>query len=156
LIAIYNEEEDKYHTYLTNITSDKLDGEEIAKLYRSRWHIEVIFKELKSQYALDVLPTKNPDIIEAYIWIGILTLLVSRTIYNLIRSNNPGAKMVRFTHLRWSKVFAENASDQLTLILRYCGIERDFMTVYDVYDSQALDPHVNRDRLLDDWREITI
>jgi hypothetical protein len=148
LVAILNEETGKYHTYLTNIPPDVLEPEDIAKLYGARWDIELIFKELKSRYAMDVINTKNPDIIEAYIWIAILTLLVSRRIYSIVRSQNPATKMVRYTQLRWSTIFAENASDQLKLILRYCGIEISLETFIDVYSSHALDPHVNRHRLV--------
>ncbi len=151
LVAILNEETGKYHTYLTNIPPDVLEPEDIAKLYGARWDIELIFKELKSRYAMDVINTKNPDIIEAYIWIAILTLLVSRRIYSIVRSQNPATKMVRYTQLRWSTIFAENASDQLKLILRYCGIEISLETFIDVYSSHALDPHVNRHRFRSEW-----
>ena len=61
--------------------------------------------------------------------------------------------MVRYTQLRWSTIFAENASDLLTVVLKDSGIERTFGTVMSVYDSQALDPHVNRERFRDEWFE---
>src|SRR5664279_5896238 len=139
-----NDEDEKHHIYITNIQKDVLNAKDIAKLYGARWDIELLFKELKSKYALDVLETKNVQAIEALIWTAILTLIVSRRIYNLVRnsSSNP-EKMVRYTQLRWSTIFAENASDLLTVILKDCGIERTFETVMSVYDSQALDPHVN-------------
>ncbi|MCD4844218.1 MAG: transposase [Methanosarcinales archaeon] len=89
----------KYHVYLTSISSDVLGAEDIAKLYGARWDIELIFKELKSRYALDVVNTTNPDIVEAYIWIAMLTLLVSRRIYNIVRSLNPEKLKVRYTQL---------------------------------------------------------
>ena len=152
LVAVYNKEDDTYHTYLTNISSDILDAKEISSLYSARWNVELIFKELKSRYALDVVNTANPQIIEAYIWIAILTLMVSRRIYNLVVEYNPAERIVRYTKLRWSTIFAENASDQLTLVLAYNGIQRTFETVMRVYNSQALDPHVNRPRLMDEWR----
>ncbi len=151
LVAIYNIDEEKYHVYLTNISYDDLSPEDVAKLYGARWDIELIFKELKSRYDLDVVNTKNPQIVEAYIWIAILTLFISRRIYNIVRKHNPKEKMVRYTQLRWSTVFTENASDQLTLILRYYGVERTFETVMNVYQSQALDPHVNRERFRDEF-----
>ena len=151
MIAVYNKEAEKYHTYITNIESDTLDADDIAALYTARWDVELIIKELKSRYALDVIKTTNPKVIEAYIWTAILTLLVSRRIYNLVREYSSRDKIVRYTQLRWSTVFAENASDQLTLILAYNGIQRTFETVMNVYDSQALDPHVNRPHLMDEW-----
>ncbi len=151
LVAVFNEDEEKYHVYLTNISKDVLEAEDVAKLYGARWDIELIFKELKSRYALDVVNTRNTQIIEAYIWISILTLFVSRRIYSLVRKYSPKEMVARYTQLRWSTIFAENADKQLTLILRYCGIERTIETVMNVYSSQALDPHVNRYRFRDDW-----
>jgi len=154
LVAVYNEEEEKYHIYITNIQKDVLNAKDIAKLYGARWDIELLFKELKSKYALDILETKNVQAIEALIWTAMLTLIVSRKMYNFVRnsSSNP-EKMVRYTQLRWSTIFAENASDLLTVILKECGIERTFETVMSVYNSQALDPHVNRERFRDEWFE---
>ncbi|NOR48630.1 MAG: IS4 family transposase [Methanosarcinaceae archaeon] len=151
LLAVLNEETGKYHIYLTNISSDVLEAEDIAKLYGARWDIELIFKELKSRYAMDVVNTKNSNIMEAYIWIAILTLLVSRRIYNIVRSTNDNKLKVRYTQLRWSTIFTENASDQLKLVLQYCGIEFSLDTIIDVYSSQALDPHVNRHRFTGEW-----
>ena len=151
LVAVYNIDEEKYHVYLTNISNDDLSPEDVSKLYGARWDIELVFKELKSRYDLDVVNTKNPQIVEAYIWIAILTLFISRRIYNIVRKHNPKEKLVRYTQLRWSTIFTENASDQLTLILRYYGVERTFETVMNVYQSQALDPHVNRERFRDEW-----
>ena len=154
LVAVYNEDEEKYHIYITNIRKDILDAEDIAKLYGARWDIELLFKELKSKYALDVLETKNVQVIEALIWTAILTLIVSRRIYNLVRNSvsNPEI-MVRYTQLRWSTIFAEIASDLLAVMLKEFGIERTIETVMSIYVSQALDPHVNRERFRDEWFE---
>jgi|LDZT01.1.fsa_nt_gi hypothetical protein len=71
----------------------------------------------KQVYALDMVPTSNPQVIEAMIWIAILMLLISRKIYRVVRSLNPEAKMARFTTLRWSNIFTENASSILAGVL---------------------------------------
>jgi len=151
LVAVYNKDEENYHVYLTNISKDDLSHEDVAKLYGARWDIELVFKELKSRYDLDVVNTRIHRLWKLIIWIAILTLFISRRIYNIVRKHNPKEKMVRYTQLRWSTIFTENASDQLTLILRYYGVERTFETVMNVYQSQALDPHVNRERFRDEW-----
>lgn len=62
LVAVYNEEAEKYHMYLTNISCDILDVKEIASLYGARWEVELIFKELKSRYALDMIKTTSSSI----------------------------------------------------------------------------------------------
>ena len=83
-----------------------------------------------------------------------LTLIVSRRIYSLVRnSTTHPKKMVRYTQLRWSTIFAEKASDLLTVVLHRCGIQRTFETIMSVYESQALDPHVNRERFRGEWFE---
>jgi IS4 transposase len=151
LVAVYNEDDDKYHLYITNLSQDLLEPEEVARLYGARWEVEILFKELKSKYALDVVPTSNPQVIEAFIWIAILTLLISRRIYTIMRRTNPGEKIVRFTQLRWSNIFYENSSRILTAILRYLGLDTSLATSFKVSLSEALDPHVNRRRFTEEW-----
>lgn len=146
LVAVYNIEAEEHHFYLTNISSSILNASEIAAVYAARWEVELIFKELKSRYELDHIRTKSPYAIEALIWISILTLLISRKVYSIVRKLNPDAKMIRFTQLRWSNIFVQNSSRLLSAIMDYLGIEQDFSTVLNVYSSEALDPHVNRER----------
>jgi putative transposase len=153
LVAVYNEEAKKYHVYMTNIDCDTLGPEDIASLYGARWEIELIFKELKSRYAMDLVKTKNPQIIEAYIWTAILTLLVSKKIHSMIRAEGKrnGKEAARYTQLRWSTIFSEQASDLLSSVLKYQDIRLDIMTFNDVYNSEALDPHVGRERFREEW-----
>ena len=139
------------HACLFRASRRQIKMDSIGHRLRTFRTIELMFKELKSRYALDALDTKNPLIIEALIWVAILTLLVSRRTYFNVRKIHPGKNIVRFTQLRWSIIFAENADDQLTLILRYLGITRTWETLAGVYDSQALDPHVNRERFRAEW-----
>jgi putative transposase len=151
LVATYNEEAKKYHMYITNIPVERLDAEDIAVLYSARWEIELIFKELKSRYGIDILPTSNPQVVEALLWVGILTLIVSRRVYCLVFSENL-ENAPRYTHLRWATIFAEKAHRLLDEVLDYAEIDADLMELFEVYQSQALDPNVNRKRLMDQWR----
>jgi len=154
LVATYNCEEEKYHIYITNIQKDVLDVDDIAKLYGARWEIELLFKELKSGYALDELDTKNVHIIKAFIWTSILTLIVSRRIHYFVKNSLVDAEnKVRYTQLRWSKIFASNVLDLLKLLLKNCEGKRIFETLMHVYRSQGLDPHVNRKRFRAQWFE---
>jgi IS4 transposase len=151
LIAIYNIEDEKYHVYITNIPADRLDTEDIAVLYSARWEIELIFKELKSRYGIDNLTTSNPHAVEALLWVGILTLIVSRRVYRLVYSADM-ENAPRYTHLRWATIFAEKSLELLGNILDYAGIDTEPMDIFELFQSQALDPNVNRKRLMDIWR----
>jgi len=148
LIALYNVEDGKCHLYITNIPVDRLDTEDIAVLHSARWKIELIFKELKSRYGIDILPTSNPEIIEALPWVGILTLLVSRRVYRMVFSANL-ENAHRYTHLRWATIFAEKLHRLLDAVLVYAEIDAGLMELFEVYQSQALDSNVNRKRLMD-------
>ncbi len=53
LVGIISKETKDYHLYLTNIPAERVSAEDIALMYRARWSIELLFKELKSTYALN-------------------------------------------------------------------------------------------------------
>lgn len=54
--------------------------EEIAKLYRRRWTIEIELRDIKSTMQLDILRRKKPDAIRQELWTGFLA-------YNLVRQS---------------------------------------------------------------------
>jgi hypothetical protein len=91
------------------------------------------------------------DAVEALLWVGILTLIVSRRVYRLVYSANL-EKAPRYTHLRWATIFAEKSQDLLDDILDYAGINTEPMDIFELFQNQALDPNVNRKRLMDIWR----
>nr|AAU82287.1 transposase [uncultured archaeon GZfos13E1] len=150
MVCAFNSESGKYHSYLTNIRVDILSAEEIALLYGARWEIELIFKELKSHYRMDQIQSANPDIVRCLIWVAILTLMCSRRILRLIRNANP-ENANRYTHLRWAKVFTEQADRLLTEVLECMGLKLDMLTIYDIYLGQGCDPNVERERLMERW-----
>lgn len=65
--------------YLTNLTT-AWKPEAIAELYRLRWQIELVFKELKQHLSLESIPTKNPHAVHVFVWASLLALTVSRTV----------------------------------------------------------------------------
>ncbi len=67
------------------------------------------------------LPTSNPHVVEALLWVGILTLIVSRRVYCLVFSANL-ENAPRYTHLRWATIFAEKSHRLLDAVLDYAEI----------------------------------
>ncbi len=150
MVAIYNKEKKVSHIshkYFCHY----LGAEDIAVLYSARCEIELIFKELKSRYGLDILSTSNPQVVKALLWVGILTLIISRRVYLLVFSANI-EKAPRYTHLRWATIFAEKSHRLLDAVLDYADIDASLMDLFEVYQSQALGPNVSRKRLMDQWR----
>nr|QNO46670.1 hypothetical protein GCLKPONB_00001 [Methanosarcinales archaeon ANME-2c ERB4] len=150
VVAVLNEETGDYHIYMTNIPVTKLSAEDIASLYGARWEIEMVFKELKSYYRMDQINSKNTDIIKSLVWVSILTLMCSRRVLQLIRNVDP-KKANRYTHLRWAKVFGENAHQLLKEMLESMGLHLDMSVLYDIYLNHGCDPNIKRERLMEGW-----
>ncbi|WP_347488128.1 IS4 family transposase [Desulfoscipio sp. XC116] len=104
LVGVLNKETNKYHLYLTNISPQQLTAEDVALLYRARWSVELLFKELKSLYQLDVISSGAPAVVESLVLVAMLTLVVSHRLLNHMRIIAPG-KSARLTHLRWAESF---------------------------------------------------
>ena len=85
LVGLWNDDEDRYHLYLTNLDAETFDAGEIGLLYRARWEVEWTFKVLKSWFRLDDLRVSNPVIIEALLLVAALSLVVSRVILDELR-----------------------------------------------------------------------
>ncbi|HAU31112.1 MAG TPA: hypothetical protein DCW46_02265 [Desulfotomaculum sp.] len=50
LVGTFDEEAQEYHLYITDIMPEQLSAEDTALLYRARWSVELVFKELKRLY----------------------------------------------------------------------------------------------------------
>ena len=72
--------DDGYRLYITNLPRDEFGPDEISTLYRARWVVELLFRELKSRYSLGEFETEKPHIVEIQVVAALLTLVVSRAI----------------------------------------------------------------------------
>jgi hypothetical protein len=54
--------------------------------------------------------------------------------------------------MRWGTIFAEKSHGLSDAFLDYANIDAGLMELFEVYQSQVLDPNVNRKRLMDQWR----
>ena len=73
-----------YRTHVIIVATTLLDAEEytrdeIAKLYRLRWDVEINLRSLKTMMKMDVLRCQTPDMVRKEIWAHLLA-------YNLIRT----------------------------------------------------------------------
>nr|WP_278244216.1 transposase [Desulfofundulus thermocisternus] len=99
MVGVLDKESKTYHFYLTNITPEQLSAEDVALLYRARWSIELVFKELKRLYQLDVFSSGAPAVVESLVLVAMLTLVVSHRLLNHMRLL-ASEKSARFTPLR--------------------------------------------------------
>lgn len=116
LVALRNKETKEYHLYLTNVPHDRLNAEDIGKTYGVRWEIEILFRQLKSQFRLEDMPSAEKDVVHALLYAALLTLAVSRAFLDALRKRCP-AMSGRMPAERWSITFASLAQNLLGLIL---------------------------------------
>jgi len=81
--GIWNSDSNRYNTYISNLDIS-FTPEEISRIYRARWEIELVFKELKSYYHINAFSGKKQEVVESLIYIAILTMISTRNIYCLL------------------------------------------------------------------------
>lgn len=121
LVAVWDEKGREYRVYLTNIPLERLSAKEVAQLYSLRWEIELTFKELKSNCALDRFRTTKIEVVEALIGSALLTLVASRRLRNLVRARQPPEFRPRYSPIRRGTVFRRTAREILALLLGHPG-----------------------------------
>ena len=80
LIRRWVASEQKFVIWLTNLSRSKFSADEVSMLYRARWQVELLFKELKSHNNLKKFNTQKKPIVEGLIWASLLTLIIKRAI----------------------------------------------------------------------------
>lgn len=141
LVALRNPETKKYHLYITNVPADRLSAEDIGKTYAVRWEIEILFRQLKSQFRLDEMPSASKEVVHALLYATLITLAVSRAFLQALRRRCP-SMADRMPAERWSVLFATLAQALLTLILasRRRGKRRE-KDLLKVMLQEAIDPN---------------
>ena len=116
LVALRLPDSTEYRFYLTNIEPGSLDAHALAQSYAARWQIELIFKELKSHYRLQELPTRKAHIVEILLLGAVITLLLSRRLLRAVqeRLRHTSYKM---PEQRWAAIFAAAAPTILDIVV---------------------------------------
>lgn len=63
---------------VTNLPRESVQARDIVGLYRLRWQIELLFKELKSYCNLKKFSTENKHIVKSLIYASFITVLLKR------------------------------------------------------------------------------
>lgn len=153
VVGIYDEETAGYHLYITNISPEKLTAEQVAKTYAGRWIVELIFKQLKSYFQMDALPSGKQEIVEALIYTALLTMAVSRTIQNLLevdalQTQNPDQAERHFPLLRLAAVIRDVAQKLLDAVLEEARVPIVNLSLWEIIRNQAVDPNRSRKHLI--------
>lgn len=148
VVGIRDENAGCHHFYVMNIPVEKLAAEDIRATYALRWQVELLFKELKSHYRIDQMPSRKREIVEALLYASILTLIVSRRLLALVRKALAHLAD-RIPTQRWAALL-ESASTELLLIATRPPRELKTLLqrVSATFLHEAVDPNVRRQGLL--------
>ena len=128
VICFYNDKTLTWHTYITNLSADNFTPDEIYQLYKYRWIIELLFKELKGDYDLGKLLLGNPSLAYIHIYSMLIRLIISRNLYTWILSTIELDQREKYGPLLWSKIFAEKCHEFLSIL------HQQFFGIGDVYE----------------------
>ena len=70
----------QFLTILTNLPRDHISAEQICRLYRFRWQIELAFKHLKSIAEFDNLQAIEPPLVKAAIYAKLILAVLSQSL----------------------------------------------------------------------------
>ena len=143
-----NEDTGRYHLYVTNLAPARLTAEQVARVYAGRWQIELVFKEMKSHFRLEGLPSRKPHIVEALLYATLVTLVVSRRLLRAVRQALRGRPHA-VPEGRWAAIFAAAAAAILDLLLAPARLARDLARWTEtMLLHEAGDPNRSRHLLL--------
>ena len=66
--------------YFTTLAREVFRPRDIVEIYRLRWQIELVFKELKQHLSLDTIPTSDRYAAQVFMWASLIALAISRCI----------------------------------------------------------------------------
>ena len=117
VVGLPNRETGQYHPYVTNVPPDGLPAEDINTMYSLRWQIDMLFKELKSDYWDEDMPSGKRVVVETLLYAAFLRMVVSRRLLALLR-HRLSAMADRISAPRWAAVLLVVAHDLLATVLR--------------------------------------
>lgn len=98
-VAYWDNENEKLLAFLTNINEQDMDGGKIALLYKQRWQIELLFKQLKQNFPLKYFLGDNVNAIIIQIWCVIIANLLLTIIRERVRRRWAFSNLVTFARL---------------------------------------------------------
>jgi putative transposase len=148
VVGLLNRETREYHLYVTNVPSEKLAAEDIGAVYSLRWQIELLFKELKTHYRIEDMPSSKRVVVEVLLYAAFLTMVVSRRLLALVR-RRLAVMADRIPEQRWAAVFVSVAHELLAAATHpHAAVRLLLHRLERVLLHEAVDPNAARHGLL--------
>lgn len=149
VVALRDDVRGGYHWYVTNLPPDQVPAEDLGALYSARWCIELLFREMKSCYRLDSIPSRKRPVVEAFLYAAVLTVLASHALLRAVRQwADLGDRRTPLE--RWARLFVCAAPDLLAVVLDPVTMAHyREQRLLPFLAQEAPDPNLKRQLLLD-------
>lgn len=107
----------EYYLYITNVPTEILSAEDIARTYAARWWVELLFRQMKESYRLEHMPSSKDQIVEPLLYATILTVIAGRCLMDAVRRKLK-ARGLRVREQRFAIVLASVAIEILFLMVQ--------------------------------------
>ena len=77
-VSLWIKEKCSRVTLMTTLCRRSFPAPKIGELYRARWQIEILFKEMKSHAGLGKWVTRKDSLVRSTIWLSVIVTLVKR------------------------------------------------------------------------------
>ena len=91
-IAYWDAENERLFEFITN--NFELEAEKVALIYKKRWQIELLFKQLKQNFPLKYFLGDNQNAIEIQIWMSMLANLLLSLVRSKVKRSWAFSNMV--------------------------------------------------------------
>jgi len=95
-VVYYDDKKKRLFQFLTNIFDTDMTAEEIGLLYKLRWQIELLFKQLKQNFPLKYFLGDNENAIKIQIWCTLIANLLFTVIKKGIKEKISFSNLVSF------------------------------------------------------------
>lgn len=90
--------EEEYESIITNLDRNEFSKEDIRKLYKLRWDIEVSYRHLKYSVDLNALHSKRRDFIKQEIWARMIMFNISMIIIDYVQDRKLDKKEKKYEY----------------------------------------------------------
>jgi IS4 transposase len=66
VVGVRDEDADDYHLYIKYLSRSEFLPCDLVTIYRCRWEVELLFRELKTRYELDEFDTSKKHVVEPW------------------------------------------------------------------------------------------
>ncbi len=127
----------RFNLFITNIKGEILTGEAIAKIYRVRWQIELIFKTWKSIFGIDNIRQMKYDRLMCLLNIRLLLILVHWEVFRVENAHQYKKTGKLLSIYKCLQTLKENSAKMRSILTSGCnGLRKWFRWAIEILSSK--------------------